>query len=484
MQDRIVQNYIGGQWVNAQGGKLQPILNPATGETLGQVWLSTAADVDRAAQAAHKAFQEWRRTPPPVRARALFRLHHLMEENLEELTRIVTLENGKTLDEARNEVRRGLESVEQGAGIPTQMMGYNLEDISRGIDESAVRQPLGVCASINPFNFPSMVPMWSLPVALACGNTYIVKPSPLTPLSSALIIDLLSKCGLPDGVVNLINGDEEVVNALLDHPLVRAISFVGSTRVGKLVYERGARNGKRVQSQGGAKNHMVIMPDAKMDDSIRVLSESAFGCAGQRCLAGSVVITIGDSHQQIVDHLVEVSSKIKTGDGLNADTTMGPVITQQSLNRVCTYLERGLSDGAKLVLDGRQTQVADHPHGNFVGPSIFDGAKPGMGIVDDEIFGPVLSVVNVPDFESAIETVELSRYGNAASIFTTNGGYARDFMYRVNAGNIGVNIGVAAPVAWFPFGGMKDSFFGDLHGQGADAINFFTDRKIVIERWF
>jgi len=407
-----------------------------------------------------------------------------MEAHFDELSRMVTMENGKTLDEARGEVRRAIESVEQGAGIPTQMMGYNLEDIARQIDESAVRQPLGVCASINPFNFPSMVPLWSLPVALACGNTYIVKPSPLTPISQELIIQLIEQCGIPAGVVSLINGDEETVNALLDHPLVRAISFVGSTRVGKLVYERGARSGKRVQAQGGAKNHMVIMPDAEMGKSIQVASESAFGCAGQRCLAGSVLLTIGKSHKQVVEHLVDVASHIKTGNGLAEGTTMGPVITQQSLNRVCTYLERGETEGAKLVLDGRKTQIADFPNGNFIAPSIFDNAKPDMSIVKDEIFGPVLSVVNVPDYDSAIETLELSRYGNAASIFTTNGGYARDFTYRVHAGNIGVNIGVAAPVAWFPFGGMKDSFFGDLHGQGADAINFFTDRKVVIERWF
>jgi malonate-semialdehyde dehydrogenase (acetylating)/methylmalonate-semialdehyde dehydrogenase len=484
MAARMVKNYINGSWVASKSGRSQDVYNPATGEVLAQVPLSSAAEVDKTVQAAKEAFHEWRTTPPYTRAKPMFKFRQLMEERFEELARMVVTENGKTIDEARGEVRRSIENVELAAGIPTQMMGYNLEDVAQGIDETALRQPLGVCVAINPFNFPAMVPLWFLPVAVACGNTFIVKPSPLTPLSQELMFQLLEECDLPDGVANMINGDEEVVNSLLDHPDVRGVSFVGSSRVGKLIYERSARNGKRVQAQGGAKNHMVVMPDADLPKTIGAVLGSAYGCAGQRCLAGSVLVTVGGVHKPLVAGLVESASKLRVGFGLNETTQMGPVITQQALNRVCTYLEKGATEGAKLVLDGRSVQVKDCPNGNFVGPSIFDNAKPGMSIVSEEIFGPVLSVINVPDFEAAIEMVERSRYGSAASIFTTNGGSARDFTYRVHAGNIGVNIGVAAPIASFPFGGMKDSFFGDLHGQGPDAINFFTDRKVVIERWF
>ncbi len=479
---KVVKNYINGSWVESKSGRKQPVLNPATGETLAEVPLSTAAEVDKAAQAAYNAFEEWRTTPPYARARAMFKFKNLMEENFEELSRLVVQENGKTIDEARGEVRRSIENVELAAGIPQQMMGYNLEDVAQGIDETALRQPVGVCAAINPFNFPAMVPLWFLPVGVACGNPFIVKPSPLTPLSQEFVFKLLEECDLPDGVVNMVNGDEEAVNALLDHPLVRAVSFVGSTKVAKLVYERATRNGKRVQAQGGAKNHMVVMPDADLPKTIGAILGSAYGCAGQRCLAGSVMITVGNAHKPFMDGLIEGASKLRVGNGLDETTQMGPVITQQALNRVCTYIERGQSEGAKLALDGRSVNANDK--GNFVGPTVFDAAKPGMSIMSDEIFGPVLSVTNVPDFDAAIELVESSRYGNAASIFTSNGRYARDFKYRVHAGNIGVNIGVAAPIATFPFGGMKDSFFGDLHGQGPDAINFFTDRKVVIERWF
>ena len=479
-----VKNYINGSWVASKSGRTQAVVNPATGEQLAEVPLSTAAEVDKAVKAAAEAFYEWRTTPPYTRARAMFKFKNLMEENFEELSRLVVKENGKTIDEARGEVRRSIENIELAAGIPQQMMGYNLEDVAQGIDEAAIRQPIGVCVSINPFNFPAMVPLWFLPVGVACGNTYIVKPSPLTPLSQEFIFKLLEDCDLPDGVVNMINGDEEAVNALIDHPDVRAISFVGSTRVGKLIYERATRNGKRVQAQGGAKNHMVVMPDAELTKTIGAILGSAYGCAGQRCLAGSVLLAVGDVYKPLMGGLVEKAAQLKVGNGLDETTQMGPVVTQQALNRVCTYIEKGQTEGAKLALDGRSVSVPGHEKGNFVGPTIFEDAKPGMSIVTDEIFGPVLSVMHVDDFESALDTIGLSRYGNAASIFTQNGRYARDFRYRVNAGNIGVNVGVAAPIASFPFGGMKDSFFGDLHGQGPDAINFFTDRKVVIERWF
>jgi malonate-semialdehyde dehydrogenase (acetylating)/methylmalonate-semialdehyde dehydrogenase len=482
MAQHVVRHYINGSWVKSRSARSQPVVNPATGETLAEVPLAGADEVNRAVAAAAAAFQEWRTTPPYSRARFMFRFKNLMEERFEELARLVVAENGKTIDEARGEVRRAIENIELAAGIPAQMMGYNLEDVAQGIDETAIRQPLGVCASVNPFNFPAMVPLWFLPVGVACGNTYIVKPSPLTPLSQEFIFNLLDECDLPEGVVNMVNGDVEAVNAILDHPDVRAVSFVGSTHVGKLLYERASRAGKRVQAQGGAKNHMVVMPDAHLDKTIGAIIGSTYGCAGQRCLAGAVLVTVGEAHEALMPGLVEHTGRLRIGNGLDETTQMGPVITPQALERVCTYLERGEREGARLVLDGRAAPVPDG--GNFIGPSIFEDAAPEMSIVTDEIFGPVLAVIRVPDFESALETIALSRYGNAASIFTQNGGYAREFKYRVQAGNIGVNIGVAAPIAAFPFGGMKDSFFGDLHGQGPDAINFFTDRKVVIERWF
>jgi len=481
---KIAKNYVNGVWVASKSDRIRSVLNPATNEVIAEVPMSSAAEVDRAVLAAQDAFYEWRTTPPYTRARAMFKFKNLMEEHFEELSRLVVIENGKTIDEARAEVRRAIENVELAAGIPTQMMGYNLEDVAQGIDETALRQPIGVCASINPFNFPAMVPLWFMPIAIACGNTYITKPSPVTPLTQELIFALLNECDLPDGVVNLVNGDEEVVNALIDHPGVRAISFVGSTRVARLVYERATRSGKRVQAQGGAKNYMVVMPDAVLPQTIGAVISSAFGCAGQRCLAGSVLLTVGDIHMPMMNQLIERASALRVGNGLDESSQMGPVISRESLNRVCTYIERGQTDGAILALDGRQAHIEGHADGNFVGPTIFDNATPDMGIITDEIFGPVLSVMNVADFDRAVNTLELSRYGNAASIFTQNGRSARDFSYRVHAGNIGVNIGVAAPIAAFPFGGMKDSFFGDLHGQGPDGINFFTDRKVVIERWF
>src|SRR5258708_635878 len=367
MTDRIVKNYINGMWVASKSENMRTILNPATNEAIAQVPLSTVAEVDKAVQAAQEAFYDWRTTPPYTRARSMFKFKNLLEEHFEELSRIVVVENGKTIDEARAELRRAIEN------------------------------------------------------------------------------------------------DDVAVTALLDHPGVRAISFVGSSRVGKLIYERATRNGKRVQAQGGAKNYMVVMPDAVVPQTVGAVLGSAFGCAGQRCLAGSVLLTVGDVHKPVMDALTERASALKVGYGLDESSQMGPVGSQEALNRVCTHIERGQTDGARLALDGRATQVKDYPNGNFIGPTIFENAKPGMGIITDEIFGPVLSVMQVPDFDSAIETLELSAYGNGASIFTTNGRYGRVYAYRVYAGNIDVNIGVAAPIASFPFGGMKDSFFGDLH---------------------
>lgn len=481
MSVRVVRNYVNGAWTVSKSTRRQLVVNPATGETLAEVPLATAAEVDTVVKAAKAAFSEWRTTPPYTRARAFFKLRALMEERFEEISRLVVMENGKTIDEARGEVRRAIENVELAAGIPTQITGYNLEDVAHGIDETVIRQPMGVFASINPFNFPMMVPMWFLPIAVACGNTYICKSSPLTPLSQELFFEMLDEAGFPEGVVNLICGDEEVVNALIDHPDVRGLSFVGSSRVGKLIYERAARNGKRVQAQGGAKNHLVVMPDANLSKTVGAIIASAYGCAGQRCLAGSVLLTVGDIHQSVLESLAGIASQLRVGNGLEEGTQIGPVITPQSLNRVCDYIERGINEGATLVVDGRRVEATG---GNFIAPTIFSDVTPEMSLATDEIFGPVLSVMNVTDLDTAIDVLERSRYGNAAGIFTQSGAAARTFTYRVNAGNIGVNVGVAAPVASFPFGGMKDSFFGDLHGQGPDAINFFTDRKVVIQRWF
>jgi malonate-semialdehyde dehydrogenase (acetylating)/methylmalonate-semialdehyde dehydrogenase len=478
-----LKNYVNGEWVSPKTEQYSPVVNPATCEVMAETPHSTRSDVDAAVQAAKIAFEDWRRTPVLSRARYLHTFYNLLEENFEKMSEIVVMENGKTIDEARGEVRRGIESVEFAMGVPYLMQGFKVEDISSGIDETAERQPLGVFAAITPFNFPNMVPLWFFPTALACGNTYIVKPSPQTPLSMEILYEILDEVGFPEGVINLVHGGTDAATAIMEHPDVVGVSFVGSTHVGKIIYETCAKNGKRVQVQGGAKNYMVVMPDANLEKSVLNIMGSSFGCAGQRCLAGSVLVTVGDTHERVVNALVEQAAKLKVGYGLEAGSQMGTVISDTSRQRILDMVQKGLDEGAKLVLDGRGLKVNGYEDGSFMGPCIFDNVSPEMSIAREEIFGPVLSIINVPDFESAVEAVNASRYGNAASIFTQNGGYAREFKYRVNAGNIGVNIGVAAPTASFPFGGRKESFFGDTHGQGPDAIQFFSDYKVVIERW-
>jgi malonate-semialdehyde dehydrogenase (acetylating)/methylmalonate-semialdehyde dehydrogenase len=475
-------NFVNGAWSRPQTGEWADVVNPATGETLASVPLSTKADVGAVVEGAQRAFPEWRRTPPEERIQYLFKLKHLLEEHLEEIARLITMENGKTLEESRAEIRRGIENVEVACGIPTLMQGYNLEDVARGIDEFMIRQPLGVVTAITPFNFPVMIPFWYLPYAIACGNTFVLKPSEKVPVAIGRVFELLSTLGLPPGVVSLVNGAKEAVDALLDHQDVRAISFVGSTPVAKYIYARGAQGGKRVQCQGGAKNHAVVLPDADLEMATRIVSDSAFGCAGQRCLAVSVAITVGEAQRTFRDSIAETAGSIKVGYGLEEGVQMGPVITPASKTRIEGLVRQGVSEGARL-LGGSSTGVKGYEWGNFIEPTVLDGVPPDSDLQETEIFGPVLSLVHAASVDEALEILGRSKYGNAASIFTSSGAAAREFRYRAPAGNIGINVGVAAPMAYFPFSGWKDSFLGVLHGQGRDAVEFYTEKKVVIERW-
>ncbi len=483
MEYGTLKNYIDGEWVESSGEMLE-VDNPATGEVIARVPLSTPKEVDQAVAAAKAAFEEWRETPPLVRARYMFRLKGLMEEHFEDLARTIVKEHGKTIDEARGEMRRAIENVEVAMAVPSLMMGYNAEDIAVGIDEEAVLQPVGVFCCVAPFNFPAMVPFWFLPYAVACGNTYIVKPSEVCPVSQNRLFELMDEVDFPPGVVNLVNGSKDTVDALLTHPDVAGVSFVGSTPVAKHIYRTAAAHGKRAQCQAGAKNCLVVMPDAVLERAVPNIISSAFGTAGQRCLAGALVLAVGEVYEPLKAQLVEAASRIKVGYGLDEGTQMGPVVSKRALDRILGYIEKGLEEGAELVLDGRGVRVEGYPNGYFVGPTIFDKVRPEMTIAREEIFGPVLGIIPVADFDEALEVIDGIPYGNAASLFTASGKWAREFKYRVKCGNIGINIGIAAPIASFPFGGMKDSFFGDLHGQGRDAIQFFTDRKVVITRWF
>ncbi len=481
---QTLDNFIGGRWVKAQTSAYFDVHNPAIGDVIGRTPLSTAADVDAAVRAATVAFPGWRDTPVNARAQVLYRFKARLEEHFEEMARIVTMEHGKTLDEARGSVRRGIECVEVACGAPSLMQGFGLEDISAGIDCHVVRQPLGVCAAIAPFNFPAMVPMWFLPFAIVTGNTFVLKPSEQVPLSLRKMVDLLRQCDLPPGVVNLVNGGRDVVDAICDHPGIRAVSFVGSTAVAKHVYQRATHAGKRVQALGGAKNFVVVMPDADLDRSMGVIAESFYGCAGERCLAGSMLVPIGDAHHETRDRMVEAAKSLRVGDGMEPGVSMGPVISATHRTRVIGYIEKGLADGAKLLVDGRQTHVPDRPNGYFVGPTVFDAVSPKMAIGHEEIFGPVASICPVKSLDEAIALMHSHPNANATSIFTSSGKAARDFAKHATASMVGVNIGVAAPMAYFPFGGSKDSFFGDLKAHGRDGIEFYTDKKVTISRWF
>ena len=485
---QTVSFYINGQWEDAGSRKLKPVTNPATGAEIAQVAYATAEDVDRVAQAAHAAYLKWRNVPVVDRVQPLYRYKTLLEKHANELAATLTTENGKTIDDARAEVRRGIQMVEVACGMPTLMMGDSLNDVSSGIDSHTIRQPLGVCAGITPFNFPAMVPMWMYPFAIAAGNAFILKPSEKVPMTPTLAAKLLHEAGIPAGVFNLIHGDKAAVDALLHHPLVRAISFVGSTPIAKYIYKTAAAEGKRVQALGGAKNHLVVMSDAQMPKTVENIISSAFGAAGERCLAGSVLVAVGDAAEPLLKLLVEKVNQMPIGDGIEEGVGMGPLVTKEHKERVAGYIEKGVDEGAKPLLDGRTFTGNSAGKGNsdgfFLGPTIFDNVQPGMTIARDEIFGPVLSVIRVKTLEDAIALVNSSPFGNATSIFTSSGKAAREYSSRVEAGMVGINVGVAAPMAFFPFAGWKNSFFGDLHAHGKDAVMFYTEQKVLMTRWF
>jgi len=480
---KTFRNYIDGTWVASKAAETVDVINPATGEVLGRTPLSTAAEVDAAAQAAAAALPAWRQTPAQDRIQYLFKLKALLESNLEEIGRTITMECGKTVEEAIGEMRRAIENVEVACGIPMMMKGEIAEDIAPGLDEIMLRQPVGVCATIAPFNFPGMIPFWYLPYALACGNTYVLKPSEKTPMTMQLIFTLIEQAGLPKGVVNLVNGAKEAVDSILDHPQIRAITFVGATETARYIYRRAAENGKRVQAQGGAKNPIIILPDADMDMAVKITADSAFGCAGQRCLATSLAITIGEARRPFVERICEAAANRRVGNGLEPGIQMGPVINSASKERIERLISQGAAEGASLPVDGRRAVIQGYENGYFVRPTILLDLPLGGEVARTEIFGPVLGVAHMDSFDEAIAVINRGTYGNQASLFTSSGSAARKFRYEVQAGNIGINIGVAAPMAYFPFSGWKDSFFGDLHGQGNDAVEFFTQKKIVVERW-
>ena len=476
-------NYVNGDWQRSSAGTYRPVLNPATAQVITTVPLSPGAEVDTAVQAASKAFREWRRTPVGDRIQHLFKFKALLEANLDAIARTITNEAGKIYNESVGEMRRGIENVEMACGMPSLIQGYNNEDIASGIDEHMFRQPLGVVAAITPFNFPGMIPLWFLPYAVATGNCFILKPSEKVPTTSQKIFELLHESGFPAGVVQLVNGGKETVDALLDHPSVRAISFVGSTPVAKYVYSRATANGKRAQCQGGAKNPVVIMPDADIDMTTRIMGDSAFGCAGQRCLAASVAITVGEAKHAFTEQMADVAASRKVGYGLDNGVQMGPVITQESKARVERLIELGAREGANVLVDGRQKQVDGYEDGYFVFPTILDDVNPDSEIAKTEIFGPVLSLMHANTIEDAIAIVNNRAFGNMACLFTSSGAAARKFRYEADAGNVGINIGVAAPMAYFPFSGWNDSFFGDLHAQSHHGVEFYTQTKVVVERW-
>lgn len=478
-----VRNYINGTWSDSRASEWLDVFNPATAEVIGRTPLSPATEVDQAVQAAAAAFGEWRRVPVADRVQCLFRLKGLLEQHLEELARTITLECGKTLAESRAEIRRAIENVEVAGGAPILMQGQFSEDIASGIDEFMIRQPLGVCACLCPFNFPGMIPFWFMPYALACGNTYVIKPSEKVPLTMQKVIALVDQSGFPKGVVNLVNGTKETVDTLLDHPAVRAVSFVGSTLVARYVYARAAANGKRAQCQGGAKNPAIVLPDADMDMSTRILADSAFGCAGQRCLATSVAITVGEARAAFTERIVDDAHTRRVGFGLDDGVQMGPVISGASRDRIRDLIDTGLQEGGTLLADGRGGTVDGFADGYFLHPTVIADVDPRSEFAHTEIFGPVLTMLHADTLDDAIALANDRAFGNQACLFTSSGAAARSFRNQVKAGNVGINLGIAAPMAYFPFSGWGDSFFGDLHGQGRHAVEFFTETKVVIERW-
>jgi len=480
----ILSNYINGGWVKSKEANTTSVINPATQEIIGKVpsGKGTISDVASAVEAASKAYVQWSQVPVMKRVQPLYKLKQLLEENAEDIARTITQECGKTLVESRGELQRAIENVEVACGTPMLIQSEFSENIAGGIDEFMIRQPLGVCACIAPFNFPGMIPFWFLPYAIACGNTFVMKPSEKVPLTMMKVFDLIDQIGLPAGVVNLVHGGAETVDALLDHPEVKAISFVGSSRIAKYVYSRGTANGKRVQAQGGAKNPVVILPDADIDMSVQIVIDSTYGCAGQRCLAASNIITVGDDGR-IKEALYEAAKARKVGFGLEEGVEMGPVISAESKSRVESLIGKAVQEGGKVLLDGRNAKIPGYESGNFITPTILEDLPLQGETIGTEIFGPVMSLIALNTVDDALAFINNGQYGNMACLFTGSGANARKFRSLADAGNIGINIGVAAPMAQFPFSGWKESFFGDLHGQGRHAIEFFTQTKVVIERW-
>jgi malonate-semialdehyde dehydrogenase (acetylating) / methylmalonate-semialdehyde dehydrogenase len=479
---RVLDNYVAGEWTRVAAGERLDVTNPATGQVLAQVPLSGPDELDAAVRAARAALPAWRDVSTIGRARKLFELRQGLDARRDELARSVVTEMGKTLPDAQAEVARMIEMVEAACAIPTTMQGRNLEDVARGVDAETIRQPVGVCAAIVPFNFPAMVPFWFLPFAIACGNTFVLKPSEQVPLTQQIAFEVLHGIDLPAGVVNLVNGGREVVEGMLDHPGIDAISFVGSAPVARLVYERAAQAGKRVQALGGAKNHMAVLPDAVLEPTVDGIIGSAFGAAGQRCMAGSVVVTVGQAHDRVVPALAEATRGLRVGNGIEEGVDVGPVVSPKARDRIVDWIDRAVADGATAIVDGRQS--GGEPEGAYVGPTILDDVTPEMAVAQEEVFGPVLCVIRTNTLDEAIGVINGSRFGNGTSIFTESAAAVRRFRHDVQVGMVGVNIGVAAPVAFFPFSGWKDSFLGDLHAHGPDAVEFFTRKKTVTSRFF
>jgi len=478
---KLIDHWIGGEVVRGTSGRKGPVYNPATGEQTGEVDFAGVEEIDRAVAAAKAAFPEWRTWSLSKRADLMFRVYQLVDEHREDLARLLTAEHGKVLSDALGEVQRGIEVLEYVCGIPTLLKGGFSEQVSTGIDVYSIRQPLGVVAGITPFNFPAMVPMWMWAPAIACGNTFILKPSEKDPSASLLVGELLKEAGVPDGVFNVVQGDKFAVGALLEHPDIAAISFVGSTPIARYVYETGTRNGKRVQALGGAKNHMVVLPDADIDMAADAAVSAGYGSAGERCMAVSVVVAVGDAADPLVDAIKERLPKVKVGDGMDPSSEMGPLVTREHRDKVASYLESGPEQGATVVADGRET--APDGDGFFLGVSLLDNVTPEMDAYRDEIFGPVLSVVRVPTYADALRLVNENPYGNGVALFTRDGGVARRFQFDVNVGMVGINVPIPVPVAYYSFGGWKSSLFGDRHIYGPEGIDFYTRTKAVTSRW-
>lgn len=480
---RILKNYINGRWCESRESRVLDVINPADGQILARVPAGSKDDIDFAAESAHRAFWSWRNTPASQRIQYLFRMKQIIETNADEIAEICTGECGKTFSESKGEIVRAVENIEVACGIPKLLQSDFSEDITTGIDEFYIRQPLGVGAGISPFNFPVMIAFWFMPYAIACGNTYIIKPSEKVPLTLTRIFELFEELKLPEGVLNLVHGGKATVDAILEHPYIRAVSFVGSSPVAKYIYQTGTAHGKRVQALGGAKNPVVIMPDADEATTVKIITDSAYGCAGQRCLAAAIVLTVGKAGEIFTEKLIQASKAKRIGNGMTPGVEIGPVITRESKERIETLIQKGLDNGARLLLDGRKINIPGGEEGNFMGPTILSDVDSESEIYKTEIFGPVIILNNVDSLEDAIKLTNQSRHGNAASIFTTNGAAARKFRHDALAGNIGINIGIAAPMAFFPFSGWKESFYGDLHGQSFHAVEFYTQTKVVIERW-